>query len=89
MSTIDIPGFWSFRMACTCPYGSLVADQRPYKVIATEEQAWSEFYEGRKREMKKDQKSGAYVVPEAEFNAARFVSAHDHPDCTRTKEPLG
>jgi hypothetical protein len=69
MPTIEIPRFWVFRMPCGCVYGSLVADQRfpgmpDGQVIATAEHAWSDFYEGRKREREKAKKAGRQVTPE-------------------------
>lgn len=87
MPTIEIPAFWTFRYPCSCPYGSLVADQSPEAVIATEEQAWADFYYGRKREQNKARRQGCYVTPEKEFNKERWMAGHSHPDCTRPPEP--
>lgn len=84
MATIEIPKFWQFRLPCSCPYGSVLADQRPHGIIATEEQAWTDFYEGRKRDMHRDRKRGHYVVGVDDFDSARWGAGHSHPDCTRT-----
>ena len=83
MATIEIPEFWTFRLACSCPFGSLVADQSPHAVIATEEQAWDDFYDGEKAKRRRDAKAGVYVTPSAGFDVDRWKAGHDHPDCTR------
>lgn len=72
MATIEIPRFWVFRMPCGCIYGAVLADQRfpgipGGQVIATAEHAWSEFYDGRKRDAAKAQKDGNHVTAEDEL----------------------
>lgn len=80
---VGVPEFWSFRLPCTCPYGSLVAVQSSGSVIATEEQAWDEFYEGDKRDQNKARADGNYVTPVEDFDTERFLAGHDHPECTK------
>jgi len=82
MPTIEIPRFWTFRMACSCPFGSLVADQSPHAIIATEEQAWADFYD-RKSDRAKADKDGVYVTRAESFDEPRWTAGHSHPECTR------
>ena len=64
-TTIEIPRFWVFRMPCGCVYGSVLADQRfADHVVATKDQAWTEFYAGEKRRGNRDEKTGRYVTAE-------------------------
>ena len=89
MPTIDIPEFWIVRYACGCVYGSILADPRfpgiPGPIAATEEQAWADFFEGRKRERARAEKAGHTVtgelaVPPIEEWAYR---SHKVGACTR------
>lgn len=87
-TTIEVPTFWTFRMACSCPFGSVVADQSPHRVLATEDMAWEDFYEyDGKRAMAKAKREGVYVTPADEFDAERWKAGHSHPECTRPVLP--
>lgn len=81
-TTIEVPDFWFFCLPCGCPYGSLVADQSPHAIIATEEQAWADFYDGRKARGNKDKRAGYYVRPVQDGDWDRFKIGHGSPDCS-------
>ena len=87
MATIEIPTFWTFRYPCSCPFGSIVADRSPWEIIATEEQAWADFYD-LKRERTKAEKEGVYVTREDDFDQERWMAGHSHPECTRAGQEL-
>lgn len=85
-ATVEIKRFWIFRHECGCTFGVTSAYRRPLQFLVTEEQAWSSFYYGRKRERNVAEKAGAYVTAEDDMPPLEEFSAQSHIDgvCTRT-----
>lgn len=81
--TIEVPKFWVFRYRCGCAYGVLVADQRPQRVIATEDQAWHDFYRGKKN---RRAKARAWNKAEPSESVPDFAGgAHDVAACIQAR----
>lgn len=91
MPTIEIPNFWTFHHACCgVMYGAVVADQRfdgrspGGAVLVTEQQAWDDFYDGRKRDGNKARKRADYAQPSEGIDGLGDPHADDCP--TRANE---
>jgi len=69
-TTIEIPKFWTFhKPCCGAMFAAVVADQAfggkspNGQILATEQQAWDDFYDGRKSAGNAARKAGVYVKP--------------------------
>lgn len=59
--TLTVPPFWIFTKPCGCPFGSVMS-QSAGRILATEDQAWLDFFET-KAERIKAEKDGVIVRP--------------------------
>lgn len=86
MATFTVPKWWQFRLPCTCPIGSVIADQSPKVVLVTEEQAWEQMYPS-KRERAAADRAGVTAHAVEEFDIERWMDGHAHPECTLVDKP--
>lgn len=93
MLTIEVPDMWTFHKGCCgAMYGAVVADQTfggkypDGSILATEAQAWDDFYEGRKRDGNAARKRGDYVKAADDTGGLGSPHADDCPTRELDKE---
>ena len=79
-TTVTVPKFWVMHYRCGHVYGILVADQRPQRVVATEEHAWKDFHRGHKKRAARRRAEGCYVT-ESETVPDMASGPHDVQAC--------